>query len=70
MKWIALLVLTVSVFACLYISAYIVDETEQVIITQFGKPIADAQTHAGLHFKISVIQRANYFPKNLLAWDG
>lgn len=49
---------------------YTVDETQQVIITQFGKPIGDAVTEAGLHFKLPFIQTANYFPKNLLEWDG
>jgi membrane protease subunit HflC len=49
---------------------YTVDETQQVIITQFGKPIGEAVTEAGLHFKLPFIQTANYFPKNLLEWDG
>ncbi len=49
---------------------YVVDETEQVIITQFGKPIGGAVTDAGLHFKLPFIQKANYFAKNLLEWDG
>jgi membrane protease subunit HflC len=49
---------------------YTVDETEQVIITQFGKPVGDAITEPGLHFKLPFIQATNYFPKNLLEWDG
>lgn len=49
---------------------YTVDETQQVIVTQFGKPIGDAITEPGLHFKLPFIQTANYFPKNLLEWDG
>ncbi|MCP4714370.1 MAG: protease modulator HflC [Deltaproteobacteria bacterium] len=49
---------------------YTLDETEQVIITQFGKPIGTAVTDAGLHFKLPFIQVANIFPKNLLEWDG
>ncbi len=49
---------------------YTVDETKQVIITQFGKPIGEAITDPGLHFKLPFIQNANYFPKNLLDWDG
>jgi membrane protease subunit HflC len=51
-------------------SAYVVDETEQVIITQFGKAIGDAKKEPGLKFKIPLIQKVNRFPKNLLAWDG
>ncbi|MEI6125354.1 MAG: protease modulator HflC [Pseudomonadota bacterium] len=49
---------------------YTIDETEQVIITQFGKPIGEAITEAGLHFKVPFIQTVNYFPKNLLSWDS
>lgn len=51
-------------------SAYVVDETEQVVITQFGKAIGDAKKDPGLKFKTPFIQKANYFPKNLLEWDG
>ncbi len=53
-----------------FLSAYIVDETEQVVVTQFGRPVGDPKTEAGLYFKIPIIQYANYFPKNLLQWDG
>jgi membrane protease subunit HflC len=51
-------------------SAYVVDETEQVVVTQFGKPIGEPKKDPGLYFKIPIIQQANYFPKNLLEWDG
>jgi membrane protease subunit HflC len=51
-------------------AVYIVDETEQVVITQFGKAIGEPKTDPGLYFKLPIIQRANYFPKNLLEWDG
>lgn len=49
---------------------YIVDETEQVIITQFGDPVGEAVTQPGLKFKIPVVQRANFFDKRYLEWDG
>jgi membrane protease subunit HflC len=49
---------------------YIVGETEQVVITQFGDPIGDAITTPGLKFKTPFIQRANYFDKRFLEWDG
>ncbi len=49
---------------------YIVDETKQVVITQFGKPIGRPVTSAGLHFKKPFIQQAHYFEKRLLEWDG
>ncbi|MBU1006357.1 MAG: protease modulator HflC [Candidatus Omnitrophica bacterium] len=49
---------------------YIVDETQQVVITQFGKPIGDPITEAGLHFKMPFVQQANYFDRRVLQWDG
>jgi membrane protease subunit HflC len=49
---------------------YIVDETEQVVVTQFGKVVGEPKTDPGLYFKIPLIQHANYFPKNLQEWDG
>ena len=54
----------------IYNGAYIVDETEQVVITQFGRIIGNPKTSPGLKFKIPFIQKANYFNKNLLDWDG
>jgi len=51
-------------------SAYVVDETQQVVITQFGEPIGEPIRDAGLYFKTPFIQRANYFEKRLLEWDG
>ncbi len=53
-----------------YNAAYTVDETEQVIITQFGRIVGTPKTDPGLRFKVPFIQRANYFAKNLLDWDG
>lgn len=47
-----------------------VDETQQVVITQFGKPVGKPITAAGLHFKKPIIQQAHYFEKRLLDWDG
>jgi len=51
-------------------SLYIVSETNQVIITQFGEPIGDAITSPGMHVKVPFIQKANYFEKRWLEWDG
>ncbi len=51
-------------------SAYVVDETEQVVITQFGRIVGEPVKAPGLKFKTPFIQTANYFPKNLLEWDG
>ena len=54
----------------IYGAAYTVDETEQVVITQFGRIVGEPKTDPGLKFKIPFIQKANYFNKNLLDWDG
>jgi len=51
-------------------AVYVVPETEQVVITQFGKPVGNPVTEAGLHFKLPFIQHAHYFEKRLLEWDG
>jgi membrane protease subunit HflC len=49
---------------------YVVNETEQAIITQFGNPVDEAITEPGLNFKIPFIQKVNYFEKRYLEWDG
>lgn len=51
-------------------SAYIVNETEQVVITQFGRPVGEAKTTPGLKFRVPFIHKANYFEKRYLEWDG
>lgn len=50
-------------------SVYVVDETEQVVITKFGKPIGEAIKEPGLHFKMPYYT-ATSFEKHLLEWDG
>jgi membrane protease subunit HflC len=54
----------------LYQSLYVVNETEQVVITQFGKPIGEAIAKPGLKFKTPFIHKANFFEKRYLEWDG
>ncbi|MDD2759975.1 MAG: protease modulator HflC [Methylomonas sp.] len=53
-----------------YLSAYTVNQTEQVIVTQFGRPVGDPVTEPGLHFKLPFVQQINSFDKRYLAWDG
>jgi membrane protease subunit HflC len=67
---ITLLILALAVLIVILSATYVVNETEQVIITQFGKPVGDPVTSAGLHFKIPFIQKANSFDKRWLEWDG
>ena len=49
---------------------FIVDETKQVVITQFGKPVGQPISSAGLHFRTPFVQQAHYFEKRILNWDG
>src|SRR5215212_11314538 len=49
---------------------YAVHQTEQVIITQFGKPVGDPTTDPGLHLKLPLIQEVNRIDKRFLEWDG
>jgi len=49
---------------------YIVNEAEQVIITQFGKPVGDPVITPGLKMKVPFLQKANFFDKRFLEWDG
>ena len=51
-------------------SFYTVSEVEQVIVTQFGKPVGAPVTTAGLKFKIPLIQDVNPIDKRILEWDG
>ncbi len=71
---VAALAAAIVIFGC----AYTVDQTEQVVITQFGSPVGrpinsnadEASAGAGLHFKIPFVQTANRFEKRILEWDG
>jgi len=49
---------------------YIVSETQQVVITQFGRPVGEPITQAGVHFKMPFLQTANFFEKRFLEWNG
>ena len=51
-------------------AVYIVTETNQVIVTQFGEPIGGATTKPGVHFKMPFIQKTNFFEKRWLEWDS
>ena len=70
MKAKILLAVVLLLLIVFFQAAYVVDETEQVIITQFGKPVGSPITEPGIGFKVPFIQKTTYFPKNLLEWDG
>jgi modulator of FtsH protease HflC len=51
-------------------SFFIVDETQQAIVTQFGKPVGQPRTSPGMNFKMPFIQKVQFFDKRFLEWDG
>jgi len=64
--------ITIAIVALILIfeTVFKVKETEQVVITQFGKPIGEAKTTPGLKIKAPFIQKTNYFEKRYMEWDG
>ncbi len=66
----AIVVLAVVVLVVAANGLYIVDETEQVIITRFGKPIGNPITEPGVNFKLPFLHQAHFFEKRVLEWDG
>jgi membrane protease subunit HflC len=69
MRWLAL-VLALVLLVVLMASAYEVNEAEQAIITQLGKPVGDPIDTPGIHFKVPFFQKVNRFDKRFLEWDG
>jgi modulator of FtsH protease HflC len=65
-----LLIAAVAVIAVLSATAFVVDQAEQVVVLQFGKPVGDPVTEPGLHFKVPFIQELRRFDKRLIVWDG
>ncbi|MBG0860675.1 MAG: protease modulator HflC [Bacteroidales bacterium] len=69
-KIIIQLAVALAVLILILDSVFMVKETEQVVVTQFGKPKGDAKITAGLKVKVPFIQRTNYFEKRFMEWDG
>lgn len=69
-KIIVRLVVLLAIVLVSFGSMFEVNEKEQVIITQFGEPRGEAITTPGIHFKLPFIQKANYFDKQFLEWNG
>jgi membrane protease subunit HflC len=76
MKSLITLILLGAAVIVISSSAYTVSETEQVFITEFGKPVGSpinadpGKNNAGLHFKKPFIQQVNRIEKRILEWDG
>ena len=68
--WFLLIALAFTVLGTLFGCFYAVYQTQQVIITQFGKPVGEPITEPGLHFKLPIIQDVNRIDKRFLEWDG
>ncbi len=64
------LVVLILILIAVNQSVYIVNEKEQVVITQFGKPVGEAITTSGVKFKVPFIQKVNIFDKRYLEWGG
>ena len=69
-KRIGILAVAVILFLLITNSFYKLSESEQAIITQFGRPVGGAVKDAGLHFKIPMIQTLHRFEKRILNWDS
>jgi membrane protease subunit HflC len=63
-------IIVIIAFIVVTSSAYIVKETDQVIVTQFGKPVGDPIVTPGIKFKVPIVQQSNFFDKRFLEWDG
>ncbi len=73
MKQASAIFVLVAVLVVLFVvggAFYVVYETQQVIITRFGKPVGAPVTEPGLKLKIPFIDTVNYFEKRFLEWDG
>ena len=69
-KIIIRLIIAIIALVIITKSIYIVKETEQVVITQFGRPIGEAKITPGLKVKVPFIQKINKFEKRFMEWDG
>jgi modulator of FtsH protease HflC len=68
-----IIILLASLFLLVIIafgSIFILSETEQAIVTQFGKPVGGPRSEPGINFKVPLIQKVQYFDKRYLKWDG
>jgi membrane protease subunit HflC len=66
-------VMAILVLAILLVAAgtfYTLQEGEQAVIVQFGRPVGETVTRAGLHLKLPFVQEVRRFEKRLLIWDG
>lgn len=65
-----LLLIVVALAVTVWDGFYVLPEGQQAVITQFGAPVGNPITEAGLRFKTPFIQKVNIFEKKILIWDG
>ena len=65
-----ILIFIIGILIVVSNSLFIVNEKEQVIITQFGKPIGNAKVESGLYSKVPMVQTILRFDRRILEWDG
>ena len=65
-----LLIIVVALTVTVWDGFYILEEGKQAVVTQFGRPVGQPVTEAGLKFKTPFIQKINLFEKKVLIWDG
>ena len=69
LRFIILLIIAAAAIT-LWDGFFILPEGQQAVITQFGAPVGDSVTEAGLKFKTPFIQQVQYFDKRILTWNG
>ena len=65
-----ILIFIIGILIVVSNSLFIVNEREQVIITQFDKPVGNAKVESGIYSKIPIIQTILRFDRRILEWDG
>jgi modulator of FtsH protease HflC len=70
MKLPALIIAGIFALVVVADAAFIIDQSEQGIIVQFGQPVGDVISDPGLHWKRPFVQEVRRYDKRLLAWDG
>lgn len=69
-KQTVMIILAAAIAMSIFSAFYILEEGQQAVIVQFGRPVGETATKAGLHIKIPFIQEVRRFEKRLLIWDG
>ena len=67
---VSIIVVVVAIASGLLGTFYALEEGQQAVIVQFGRPVGEPVTEAGLHIKLPFVQEVRRFEKRLLIWDG